>query len=341
MLKNKTNTIRNLNSEDISCPKSQQDFATDILVGLSLSPKRLACKYIYDKRGSQLFQKIMELPEYYLTQCEIEILEKCKEKIFALTGRRSLRMVELGIGDGKKTKILLKEMMNQKIDFTFNPIDISHSAVKELITGLQNDMPEIYIEGLVTEYFKGLKWLSSMDQRINVVLFLGSNIGNFEPHEADIFLSNLWNACNDGDFILIGLDLKKDTNVLIKAYNDSKGVTAQFILNILNRINQELGGHFILDQFKYYSTYHVVEGAIKTYLISLQDQTVCIDELNREFSFLRWEPIHVESSYKYYKNKIRKLARQNGFVVVENFFDAREYFVDSLWRVEKNPIFCP
>jgi dimethylhistidine N-methyltransferase len=339
--KNKINIVRDLDEEDISCPKSQQDFATDVLVGLSLSPKRLPCKYIYDKKGSQLFQKIMALPEYYLTSCELEILAKHTDKIFQLIGQKAIRLVELGAGDGKKAKIILGEMMKQDLEFSFNPIDISNSAIKELTQVLQNDIPEIYIEGLVSEYFKGLQWLASMDKKVNIVLFLGSNIGNFEPREADVFLSNLWNACNDGDFLIIGFDLKKDINILVKAYNDSQGITAQFIKNILNRINLELGGQFRPQQFKYFSTYNVVEGAIKTYLISLMDQKVCVDVLNREFTFTQWEPIHIESSYKYQVDKIRILARKNGFIVVENFFDSKRYFVDSLWRVEKDPTIKP
>ena len=160
--------------------------------------------------------------------------------------------MELGAGDGKKTRILLNALTSKNIDFTFNPIDISYTAIEELTRDLQTDLSGIHIEGLVTDYFKGLKWLSNFDQRVNMVLFLGSNIGNFPPREADIFLTNLWNACNHGDYLLIGLDLKKDLNVILNAYNDSQGITAQFISNILRRINIELGGHFDLNQFKYY-----------------------------------------------------------------------------------------
>ena len=339
MSKNKQHPFRMLDTVDIPCPKSQQDFATDVLVGLSLKPKRLPCKYIYDEKGSNIFKQIMELPEYYLTSCELEILENYKEEMVRLIGNRPLRLVELGAGDGKKAKILLEEMKVESIDFNFNPIDISQSAIKDLTLDLKKEIPGIDVEGIVSEYFNGLKWLSNLGQRVKVVLFLGSNIGNFDPQEADIFLSNLWNACNDGDFLLIGFDLKKDINVLTKAYNDSQGITAQFILNLLDRINKELGGHFNLDQFEYFSTYDVIDGAIKSYLISRKDQSVFIDELNREFSFSRWEPIHAESSYKYQEKDIRDFARKNGFIVVENFYDSRGYFVDSFWKVQKEQIY--
>lgn len=338
MSEDKKNSFRELKMDEINCPKSQQDFATDVLVGLSLSPKRLPCKYIYDDAGSELFQQIMVLPEYYLTACELEILQSHRKKIVEFFSRKSLRLVELGAGDGAKTQLLLQELVRQKSDFLFNPIDISRSAVKDLTVKLEKQMPEVKIEGLVTDYFKGLKWLSSLGQRINLVLFLGSNIGNFEPREADIFLSNLWNACNDGDYMLIGFDLKKDLQILLKAYNDPEGITAKFIQNVLLRINQELGGHFDVGQFEYFCTFDVVAGAIKSFLISKKDQSVCIDELNREFSFGGWEPIHVESSYKYEEKEIRDLARKNGFVVLENFFDSKRFFALSLWRVEKEPV---
>lgn len=338
MPKNKKNSFRELTVDDIECPKSQQDFATDVLVGLSLSPKRLPCKYIYDDRGSRLFQKIMALPEYYLTSSESEILKEKGENIVQLLGNKSLRLVELGAGDGAKTRFLLEQLMAQKVDFLFNPIDISKSAIKDLTGTLEKQIPELKIEGLVSDYFRGLKWLSSLGQRVNVVLFLGSNIGNFEPRDADVFLSNLWNACNNGDYLLIGFDLKKDLRVLLKAYNDSRGVTARFIKNILLRINNELGGHFNVNQFEYFSTYDVLNQAIKSYLISQRDQTVCIDLLNRGFEFAGWEPVHVESSYKYDEKDIRHLARKNGFVVMGNFYDAKRYFILSLWRVEKEPL---
>ena len=313
----------------------KQNFATDVLEGLSHSPKHLSCKYIYDERGSEIFKQIMDLPEYYLTACEMEILKNHKEKMVHLIKNPSLRLVELGAGNGEKTKIILREMKKNKIDFTFNPIDLSHSAINELTLNIKKDIPDIHIEGQICEYFDGLKWLASLDKRLNVVLFLGSNIGNFNPREMDIFLSNLREACNEGDFLLIGFDLKKDNNLIIKAYNDAKGVTAQFNLNLLHRINGELGGHFNVGQFEYFSTYDTLDGAVKSYLISLKDQSVYIDKLNHQFSFSRRELIHTESSFKYNEGDINNLADKNGFVVVKNFFDSKKYFVDSLWRVQK------
>ncbi len=322
-------------NQNIQHPELQQKFAIDVLIGLSHSPKWLPCKYIYDEQGSQLFGQIMKLPEYYLTNCETEILGTQKRKIIDTIGRQKINLVELGAGNGEKTRILLQEMIEKKTQFTLIPIDISHTALDAFSKNLKAQIPDIHIKGLVSEYFKGLKWLSNQNHCTNVVLFLGSNIGNFEPPEADVFLSSLWNACNDGDYLLIGFDLKKEIRLLLDAYNDSKGITALFNLNLLSRINRELDGHFNLDQFKYYSTYDSLSGAIKSYLISQQKQSVTIDKLSRTFTFKSWESIHTESSYKYLIDDIEELAQKNGFVIIEHFFDSRHYFVDSLWQLQK------
>jgi dimethylhistidine N-methyltransferase len=278
----------------------------------------------------------MELPEYYLTDCETEILQNHTDKILKIIGKQRVNLIELGAGNGEKTRILINGLVKNKVDFTFIPIDISPSAIKTLIKTIKKQIPGVKIKGLVSEYFKGLRWLSNLNKSVNIILFLGSNIGNFEPSEADVFLSSLWNACNHGDYVLVGFDLRKDIKLLLKAYNDSKGITAQFNLNLLRRINRELGGNFNLKAFKYYSTYNAHLGAIKSYLISQKKQTVVIEELNRMFYFRPWEPIHTESSYKFLIDDIENLARRGGFEVRKNFLDSRRYFVDSLWQVKKD-----
>jgi len=334
--KNRDSDIWDLQSEPIPYSKSQQAFGVDVLIGLSYSPKKLPCKYIYDKRGSLLFQQIMKLPEYYLTNCEIEILHHHTENILRTIGKQKFNLVELGAGNGEKTRILINGLVKNKIDFTYIPIDISPTIIKTLITNLKKQIPGLKIKGLVSDYFKGLRWLSNLNHRTNIILFLGSNIGNFEPSEADVFLSSLWNACNPDDFLLIGFDLKKDIQLLVNAYNDSQGITAQFNLNLLRRINRELGGNFNLKAFKFFSTYNAFDGAIKSYLISQKKQTASIEELNRMFYFKPWEPIHTESSYKFLIDDIENLARRGGFTVRKNFFDSRHYFAESLWQVKKD-----
>jgi len=324
-----------LQPHDVQISKCHQQFGLDVLLGLSQMPKSLSSKYLYDAEGDRLFQQIMELPEYYLTQCELEIFQNHKDRIVNLIGNGHLNIVELGAGDGKKTKVLLEHYLKRGLDFRYVPIDISETAVQGLIGGLHEHSSQLQIEGLVAEYFDGLKWLSSINHEHNVVLFLGSNIGNFSHTEARVFLHSLWNALNDGDHFLIGFDLKKDIELLVRAYNDSKGITEQFNLNLLRRINRELGGNFDLNKFRYYNNYNVYSGAVESYLISCEKQTVHIETLNQSFFFEAWEPVHTEYSHKYLKSDIALLAEETGFKIVENLYDSRCYFIDSLWQVRK------
>jgi len=315
--------------------KTHQEFANDVLFGLLQSLKWLPSKYIYDTRGSRLFKEIMELPEYYLTRAETEILKSKKGQIAKEIGDKEFNLIELGCGDGKKTKILLEQFLKNNQRLHFFPIDISEDSISEFIDSLRGQYPDLRSEGLVSDYFEGLYWLSEQNHRKNVVLFLGSNIGNFTPLKAGVFLSSLWKALNNDDLVLIGFDLRKNTDMMVKAYNDKKGVTAAFNKNLLTRINGELKGNFDLDQFEFYATYDVVEGAIQSYLISKIKQEVFIGELKWLFSLKEKEPIHTESSYKYLTSDIEDMARKNNFEIVDNYFDSNKYFVDSLWKVVK------
>lgn len=324
-----------LKSYDVMHSKAQQEFCLDVLLGLSQTPKSLSSKYMYDIEGDKLFQQIMDLPEYYLTQCEFEIFQHNKDQIADIIGNDRFSIIELGAGDGQKTKILLEHFLKRGMDFRYIPIDISETAVQELVGGFDQYFMHLNIEGLVAEYFDGLKWLSNLNHEHNVVLFLGSNIGNFSCSEAKVFLYSLWNSLNDGDHLLIGFDLKKDIPLLMRAYNDSQGITAQFNLNLLRRINRELGGNFNLDQFQYYNNYNVHSGAMESYLMSCKEQVSYIEALNQSFFFKAWEPIHTEYSHKYLESDITFLAEEIGFEIIHQFYDTRRYFIDSLWQVRK------
>lgn len=313
----------------------EEKFADDVDTGLSCKNKYLQCKYIYDEYGSDLFKKIMDLPEYYLTRCEIEILEKEKNDVAKIFKDDSFNLIELGAGDGKKTKILLKHFLLKKLNFCYTSIDISESAIQELIDNLNKNIQGIEASGLITEYFYGLKHLSAMDNKKKVVLFLGSNIGNMNPDEAKNFLIKLWNSLDHDDFVLIGFDLKKDIKKLIRAYNDDQGITAEFNKNLLNRINKELGGEFDTDKFEYFCTYDVQTDAIKSSLISTEEQKVYIDAIQKHIYFNKYEAIHTESSFKYDIEDIKNLAENNGFKIERNYFDKKKYFTNSLWRVVK------
>jgi len=327
-----------LQPQDVQASIVHQGFGLDVLLGLSQSPKYLSSKYFYDTEGNRLFQQITQLPEYYLTQCELEIFQSHKQEIAEVVGGRRFNLVELGAGDGQKTKVLLEHFLRTGLDFRYVPVDICEVAVQELVEELQQCSPQLQIEGLVAEYFDGLKWLSTMNDVCNVVLFLGSNIGNFSRTEARVFLHSLWNTLNDGDYLLIGFDLKKDIEKLASAYNDSTGVTAQFNLNLLRRVNRELGGDFDLNQFQFYSTYNVFSGAMESCLVSCERQVVHIKALNQSFVFEPWEPLHTEYSHKYLQSKIALLAEETGFKVVSQLLDSKQYFADFIWQVKKGRV---
>lgn len=315
---------------------SKETFALDVLMGLSGERKSLSSKYFYDDLGSKLFTKITTLPEYYPTRCEAEIIDRHKSDIADMLPKKPFSLVELGAGDGQKTKILLKEFLKKKKDFNFVPIDISEGAVKGLVDLVKKDFPTLACKGIVADYFDAFRWLNRRDPLPRVVLFLGSTIGNFNGPQARVFLRTLWNALNPGDLVLIGFDLKKDINVLRAAYNDSQGVTARFNLNVLQRINDELGGDFALSRFQHMGNYDVFSGAMESYLISLRPQVVTIGHLNKRFTFNAYEPIHLEYSYKFLPSDTRLLASETGYTVMATYTDKKKYYIDTVWRVEKD-----
>lgn len=318
---------------------TERELAHEVLVGLSERPKRLPSRFFYDDEGSRLFQRIMAIDEYYLTGCERRILETHGGTIVEHLADRSLDVIDLGAGDGAKTTLLLAELARQNVDYRYIPIDISEGAMSDLVVKMRARLPAVKVEGVVAEYGDALEWLAlergqTDDSRGVLVLFLGSNIGNFDLGHARAFLRRLWNSLRADDHVLVGFDLKKDIDVLLRAYNDSEGVTAQFNLNLLARINRELGGTFDVSRFRHFGTYDVFTGAMKSYLVSLEAQTVWIEALRHAFVFQPWEPVHTEYSYKYLRSDIDALARDTGFSIEANYLDERRWFVDSLWRVD-------
>ena len=312
-----------------------EQFARDVMHGLSESPKYLPSKYFYDKTGDRLFQEIMELEEYYLTRCEFEIFQNSKQEFLNhfLAQSKAFDLIEFGAGDGKKTKVLLEHFMERGADFTYKPIDISANALDSLESDLRHGMPQLKLETLQGEYFSVLSQLDKTSDRTKVVLFLGSNIGNFLRPVALDFLKQLANTLKKGDMLLLGVDLVKDPTVISKAYNDSKGITARFNLNLLHRINSELAANFDLDKFSHFPLYNPISGTSRSFLISRERQTVTIEKLNASFHFNAWEPIHTEYSHKYRLEELDQLAESSGFETVEHYFDARKYFTDGIWRL--------
>ena len=311
-------------------------FAKDIFLGFMRTQKILRSKYMYDTIGSRIYEEIMELDEYYLVKAEYNSLENSKQQLAELFSTKKVNLIELGAGNGYKTKILLKSMMEKNIDLRYTPVDISEGAMSELIDSLNTEFPTLKAEGLVADYFDALEYLEGHREPDvhNVVLFLGSNIGNFDFDDAVDFIFSLWRSLQIGDFVFMGFDLRKDIDTMIAAYNDKKGVTSRFNLNVLERINRELGGDFDISKFRHYEPYNVNTGAMESYLISLEDQVVNIKKIDRAFHFKKWEPIFMEHSYKYSKEDIVNLASITGFRVEGFFYDDNEYFVNSLWCVK-------
>nr|HQV31966.1 L-histidine N(alpha)-methyltransferase [Calditrichia bacterium] len=292
-----------------------QAFGLEVLHGLSEHPKRLSSKFFYDDEGSRIFQQIMGLEEYYPTRCEYEILENNRGDIGEHLRGEAFNLVELGAGDGLKTNLLISRFLEKGMQFAYVPIDISAGAMNDLSESLIKKFPNLTMAGIVAEYFEALKWLSSITDKPSLILFLGSNLGNFSSSQARTFLRSLWNTLKEGDLVLIGFDLKKNIDVMLEAYNDRKGVTAAFNLNLLRRINRELGGNFSLDTFRFFATYNVFSGAIESYLVSKEEQDVYIEAVGQSFHFKAWEPIHTEYSYKYLISDIERLAAKTGFII--------------------------
>jgi L-histidine N-alpha-methyltransferase len=308
-------------------------FFLDVFKGLSAPLKHLDSKYFYDETGDRLFQEIMDCPEYYLTKCELEILSKQSHSIidFMLSRHESFDVVELGAGNALKSGYFLRELIHKNVPFTYYPIDISFNVISLLEKELPEAIPRLKMHTLCGEYIEMLKKASALSDRPKVILFLGSNIGNFSPESAAQFFIEIKRHLNPGDMLLTGFDLKKDPRVILNAYNDKAGITRQFNLNLLHRINRELEADFKTSQFDHFPTYDPQTGACKSYLVSLQDQVVRIGEADF-ITFREGEPISTEISQKYSLDEIEGMADQGGYKLMNNFFDSRNWFVDSLWE---------
>ncbi|MFZ1700325.1 MAG: L-histidine N(alpha)-methyltransferase [Pyrinomonadaceae bacterium] len=319
----------------VSTSPELTQFGEDVLNGLNAEPKELSSRYFYDDEGSRLFQQIMKLPEYYLTGCELEVFSKQIDEIYRAfaNGDNAFDLIELGAGDGTKTAVLIDHFLKQNADIAYSPIDISQEALDALTAKFHAEFPALRMSARCGDYFRILESLKTGDGRRKVLLFLGSNIGNFSRIKSVDFFRSLRDVMSDNDLLFIGFDLKKDPHVIANAYDDAAGVTARFNLNLLTRINRELGGNFDIDKFAHYANYRPIEGAARSFLISRERQTVRIDALNREFEFDAWEPIFMEISQKYSLDMIKSLAADCGFEIKQNFFDEKKYYCDSLWRV--------
>lgn len=310
------------------------DFEKDVYLGLTKFPKQLSSKYFYDAKGDRLFQEIMAMPTYYLTNCEFEILENHKSEIcdYFKNGTESFDLIELGAGDGKKTKILLENLIRIQARFTYLPIDISTNALEKLKISLKEELPELKVDPIQGTYFESIKTLCSNNKRKKILLFLGSNIGNLLHPQAIEFLKGIRDLMNEEDLFFVGFDQKKHPNTVLDAYNDPEGITEKFNKNLLVRINGELDANFDLDKFIHWEVYDPESGTAKSYLVSTEEQNVTIDKLGLNVSFRAWETIHTEISQKYDSEIVDWLCQKAGLEVLQEFKDPKKMYKNYILK---------
>lgn len=306
-------------------------FAGDVRRGLSNSPKHLPSMYFYDYAGSILFEEICQLPEYYLTRKETEILQDHSEEIISLLPK-DIQLVELGSGSAIKTELIIEEMLNQHDKVVYSPIDISEKMLMESSSLLLEKYENLEINSVAAEYDEGLRQIDMQTSQAKLILWLGSSIGNFEKVTAIAFVKNLLQSSSSDDYFLFGFDLIKDRKILLDAYNDSQGVTAQFNLNLLKRINRELAGEFDLDNFIHKAIYNEEKNRIEMHLKSTCEQDIYIADLDASYYFEKDETIHTENSHKFSQESIHKLAEQTGLTIFKQWFDEKHYFNLTLFK---------
>lgn len=306
---------------------AQEEFEREVHRGLSAQPKRLPSRFFYDDAGSELFARISELPEYYLTRCEQEILTLHAGDLAKLMPDQPFLLVELGAGDGRKTDVIIEAFERHDHELTYIPIDISAEALRSIEQTLRDRV--VPVRGIHAEYQAGLTAVATRPEP-KCLLFLGSNIGNMNPEEAGAFIGLLSRGLRRGDLCIIGFDLQKEVGRLHAAYNDAAGVTTEFNMNLLDRMNREAGADFDRNAFEHYGFYNPSIGAMESWIISRRAQTVTVGE--HRYDFRPGEGILVEYSYKYTIGQIESFASIGGFSVVHHLTDDEETFVDSVWR---------
>lgn len=324
---NSNNYVKTVLSSNFCVIKSQNKkestFATDVAYGLTRKNKFIPSKYFYDERGSQLFDQICALPEYYLTRKEIEILSSIKQDLSEFLGG-DYSVVELGSGAAIKTKYLFDALSKNQEKINYYPIDISNT-IEESGERLHSKFDNLQITGIIDQYEGGLDLVKNIDCK-KIIAFFGSSIGNFDQHGMVSFLKKIQCGMKQGDLFLLGLDLVKNKKILENAYNDSKGITRKFNLNLLQRINDELDGDFILSKFEHVAFYNSKEKRIEMHLRSKAKQHISINNINLSISLERGETIRTEYSHKYTIPQIKKIAKNIGLHIKQIWSDEKNYF---------------
>ena len=316
---------------DLAQRNGHAEFSQDIREGLSSNPRHLFPKYLYDELGSRLFEAICEIGEYYLTRSEDEILRDHADEIIGCVPNCET-LIELGSGSAEKTRHLIDAFLRRRDQLLFMPVDISATALLESSQALLGSYANLRIDAYAADYFQALEALPDLGPQPVLVLFLGSNIGNFEPDEARNFLRSIRRVLRPQDVLLLGADLRKDRKTLESAYNDSLGVTRAFIVNELERINRELDANFDLWAFGLRSSYNESAGRVEVSLESLRAQSVDIRALNLQIELTAGERIHVENAYKFDPETLRKLGEETGFELERSWLDNQQRFSSNLFR---------
>ena len=321
---------------ELDAKTHQASLAFEVHAGLTATPKRIPCRFFYDEVGSRIFEEICELPEYYLTRAETEILRH-RAGAIARCFSEPVALVELGSGSSTKTRLLIEALLEHCGSLSYIPVDISASMLQTTALQLLDDYKRLEIRAIAAEYQDGLRRLRADVTEAKLVIWLGSSIGNLDRPSAARFMAGLRSGLNASDRLLLGIDLRKDREVLECAYDDSSGVTARFNRNLLERINRELGGHFDPRSFDFRATYDAVRGTVDSHLLSRKDQIVAIGDLNLRVRFGAGEAIHTESSYKYSPQEIESLARSAHLELLEHWLDSENRFSVNLFAAGPEP----
>ncbi|MEM6404231.1 MAG: L-histidine N(alpha)-methyltransferase [Cyanobacteria bacterium P01_D01_bin.116] len=305
-------------------PKSASSAGSDVVKGLTQTPKCLSPHYLYDDRGSELFEQICELPEYYVTRTEAAILQDCAEEVAQITG--ACEFVELGSGSSTKTRVLLDAYQKLGLPLHYLPIDVSAGILEATARQLLVDYPSLKVHALAGTYEQALGELERSELPTRMIGFIGSSLGNLTPQQCDDFLSHITAALQLGEYFLLGVDLQKPKNILEAAYNDSAGVTADFNLNVLDHLNSRFDGNFDRTKFEHWTFYNETKHQIETYLRSLEPQTAELRALNLQLNFEKSETIHTEISRKFDIDGIQKLLGSKGLVTQKVWTDDNNWF---------------
>jgi L-histidine N-alpha-methyltransferase len=306
----------------------EKDNIQDIIYGLNQKQKSIPARYFYDQKGSQLFEDICQLAEYYPTRTEASILQQSAQDIVSQT--KATELVELGSGSSTKTRYLFNAYQELNIPLCYVPVDVSDSILKASAKDLLSDYPQLKIQGKVATYSQALqqlnKKLNNSFSGKRIIVFLGSSIGNFDAVQCDRLISQITSALNPGDYFLLGIDLQKPIKVLEAAYNDAQGVTAAFNLNMLQHLNHRFVGDFKLDLFKHQAIYNQTAHQIEMYLISQQNQTVTLSSLDLTIELKQGEKILTEISRKFDLDQMKQYLGDRHLNLIQTYTDTQQWF---------------